>query len=112
MDRSSDIFKCLEQVNWFTDMTVLNVIVLAVRFVNTMVLAVRFADMTALATRIANAIELAARLAAGLPSLRRRHHDRGENSHMASMAGILAAIPKRPMLLGQNRRKGMDYEKL
>lgn len=102
MARSSDIFKCLEQVNWFTDMTVLNV----------MVLAVRFTDMTVLATRIANAIELAARLAAGLPSLRRRHHDRGENSHMASMAGILAAIPKRPMLLGQNRRKGMDYEKL
>lgn len=94
------------------DTTVLNVIVLAVRFVNTMVLAVRFADTMALVTRIVNAIKLAVRLAAGLPSLRRRHHDRGKNSHLASMAGILAAIPKRPMLLGQNRRKGMDYEKL
>lgn len=54
----------------------------------------------ALETRLVNAIELAARLVAELPSLRRRHHDRGKNSHMTSMAGIIAAIPKRPMLLG------------
>lgn len=112
MARSSDIFKCLEQVNWFANMTALATRFVNMTALNVMALAVRFADTTALATRIANATELAARLAAGLPSLRRRHHDRGENSHMASMAGILAAIPKRPMLLGQNRRKGMDYEKL
>lgn len=57
-------------------------------------------DTMALETRLVNAIELAARLVAELPSLRRRHHDRGKNSHMTSMAGIIAAIPKRPMLLG------------
>lgn len=90
MARSSEIFKCLEQVNWFVNMTVLNVTALADRFVDTM----------ALETRLVNAIELAARLVAELPSLRRRHHDRGKNSHMTSMAGIIAAIPKRPMLLG------------
>lgn len=90
MARNSDIVERLEQVNWFVNMTVLNVTALADRFVDTM----------ALATRLVNAIELAARLVAELPSLRRRHHDRGKNSHMTSMAGIIAAIPKRPMLLG------------
>lgn len=90
MARSSEIFERLERVNWFVNMTVLNVTALADRFADTM----------ALATRLVNAIELAARLVAELPSLRRRHHDRGKNSHMTSMAGIIAAIPKRPMLLG------------
>lgn len=90
MARSSEIFERLEQVNWFVNMTVLNVTALADRFADTM----------ALATRLVNAIELAARLVAELPSLRRRQHDRGKNSYMTSMAGILVAIPKRPMLLG------------
>ena len=90
MARSSEIFERLEQVNWFVNMTVLNVTALADRFADTM----------ALATRLVKAIELAARLGAELPSLRRRQHDRGKNSHMTSMAGIIAAIPKRPMLLG------------
>lgn len=100
MARSSEIFERLEQVNWFVNMTVLNVMALADRFVDTMALADRFVDTMALETRLVNAIELAARLVAELPSLRRRHHDRGKNSHMTSMAGIIAAIPKRPMLLG------------